>query len=66
VVDDYSRYVWVFFLEKGETVGFVCDLVLRLKNKRHRNAIRAIRIDNGSEHKNSHFKTFCHDLSLEH
>jgi hypothetical protein len=24
VVDDYSRYVWVFFLEeKGETFGFV-------------------------------------------
>jgi hypothetical protein len=24
VVDDYSRYAWVFFLEgKGETIGFV-------------------------------------------
>jgi hypothetical protein len=24
VVDDYSRYAWVFFLEdKGETFGFV-------------------------------------------
>jgi hypothetical protein len=31
VVDDYSRYAWVFFLEdKGETFGFVRDLVLRL------------------------------------
>jgi hypothetical protein len=30
VVDDYSRYAWVFFLEdKGETFGFVRDLVLR-------------------------------------
>jgi hypothetical protein len=30
VVDDYSRYAWVFFLEdKGETIGFVRDLVLR-------------------------------------
>jgi hypothetical protein len=29
VVDDYSRYAWVFFLEeKGETFGFVRDLVL--------------------------------------
>jgi hypothetical protein len=27
VVDDYSRYAWVFFLEeKGETFGFVRDL----------------------------------------
>jgi hypothetical protein len=43
VVDDYSRYAWVFFLEdKGETFGFVRDLVLRLRNERHGDAIRAI------------------------
>jgi transposase InsO family protein len=67
VVDDYSRYVWVVFLEeKGETFGFVRDLVLRLKNKRHEDAIQAIRSDNGSEFRNSHFETFCHDLGLEH
>jgi transposase InsO family protein len=67
VVDDYSRYAWVFFLEeKGETFGFVRDLVLRLRNKRHRDAIRAIRSDNGSEFRNSRFETFCHDLGLEH
>jgi transposase InsO family protein len=67
VVDDYSRYAWVFFLEdKSETFGFVRDLIVRLKNERHRNAIRAIRGDNGSEFKNSHFDAFCRDLGLEH
>jgi transposase InsO family protein len=41
VVDDYSRYAWVFFLdEKGETFGFVRDLILRLRNERHGDAIR--------------------------
>jgi hypothetical protein len=56
VVDDYSRYAWVFFLEeKGETFGFVRDLSTRLRNEWHGDAIRAIRID-----------TFCHDLVLEH
>jgi transposase InsO family protein len=40
VVDDYSRYAWVFFLEdKVETFGFVRDLVLRLRNERHKDAI---------------------------
>jgi hypothetical protein len=39
VVDDYSRYVWVLFEEKGETFGFVRDLVLRLRNERHGDAI---------------------------
>jgi transposase InsO family protein len=67
VVDDYSRYAWVFFLEeKGETFGFVRDLVLRLRKERHEDAIRAIRGDNGSEFRNSRFETFCHDLGLEH
>jgi transposase InsO family protein len=57
----------VFFLEdKGETFGFVRDLVLRLRNERHGDAIRAIHSDNGSEFRNSHFETFCHDLGLEH
>jgi hypothetical protein len=66
VVDDYSRYVLVFFLEdKGETFAFVRDLVLRLRNERHGDAIRAIRSDNGSEFRNSRFETFCHDLGLE-
>jgi transposase InsO family protein len=67
VVDDYSRYAWVFFLEeKGETFGFVRDIVLRLRNTRHGEAIRAILNENGSQFRNSRFETFCHDLSLEH
>jgi hypothetical protein len=66
VVDDYSQYAWVFFLEeKGEMFGFVRYLVMRLRNERHGDTIRAIRRDNGSEFKNSHFETFCHDLGLE-
>jgi transposase InsO family protein len=67
VVDDYSRYVWVFFLEeKGETFSFVQDLVSRLRNERHGDAIRANRSDNGFEFKNPRFRTFCHYLGLEH
>jgi transposase InsO family protein len=49
-----------------ETFGFVRDLILRLKNQRHGDAVRAIRSDNGSEFKKSHFETFCRDLCLEH
>jgi transposase InsO family protein len=67
IVDDYSCYVWVFFLaDKGETIGFVRDLILRLKNERNGDVVRAIRSDNGSEFKNTRFETFCRDLGLEH
>jgi hypothetical protein len=50
VVDNYSRYAWEFFLEeKGETFGFVRDVVMMLRNERHRDTILAICSDNGSE-----------------
>jgi transposase InsO family protein len=56
----------VFFLEdKSETFGFVRDLIVRLKNERHGNAIRAIRGDNGSDFKNSRFDAFRRDLGFE-
>jgi hypothetical protein len=41
-------------------------MIQRLKNERHGDAVRAIRSDNGSEFKNSHFETFCRDLGLEY
>jgi transposase InsO family protein len=67
IVDDYSRYAWVFFLaDKGETFGFVWDLILRLKNKRNEDVVRAIRSGNGSEFKNSRFETFLCDFGLQH
>jgi transposase InsO family protein len=66
-MDDYSLYAWVFFLaDKGETFGFVRDLIFRLKNERHGDVVRAIHSDNGSEFKNSRFENFCRDLGLEH
>ncbi|WVZ89035.1 hypothetical protein U9M48_035494 [Paspalum notatum var. saurae] len=53
VVDDFSRFSWVFFMEfKYEACGFVWDLVLRLRNVSLK-AMRAIRSDNGGEFRNS-------------
>ncbi|WVZ48611.1 hypothetical protein U9M48_000032 [Paspalum notatum var. saurae] len=49
VVDDFSRFSWVFFMEfKDEAFGFVRDPVPRLRNESHK-AMRAIRGDNGGE-----------------
>ncbi|WVZ70174.1 hypothetical protein U9M48_018860 [Paspalum notatum var. saurae] len=66
VVDDFSRFSWVFFMEsKDEAFGFVRDLVLRLRNESHK-VMRAIRSDNGGEFRNSRFENFYRDLGLEH
>jgi hypothetical protein len=45
--------------------GFVRDLILRLKNERHGDVVRAICSDNGSEFNNSRFKTFCQNGVVE-
>jgi hypothetical protein len=67
IVDEYSLYAWVFFLAaKGEMFGFVQHLILRLKNERNGDVVRAIHSDNDSEFKKSRFETFCRDLGLEH
>ena len=67
IVDDFSRYSWVFFMEsKDEAFPFARDLILRLKSENPKSIMHAIRSDNGTEFKNSHFEAFCSSLGLEH
>ena len=67
IVDDFSRYSWVFFMEtKDEVFPLVRNLILRLQNELPKHAMRAIRSDNGTEFKNAHFDNFCNGLGLEH
>jgi transposase InsO family protein len=62
IVDDYSRYSWVFFLEsKDEVFEHFRSLALRLNNE-HPNCLKAIRSDNGTEFRNASFDEFF----LEH
>jgi transposase InsO family protein len=62
IVDDYSRYSWVFFLKrKDEVFEHFRSLALRLNNEHH-NYLKDIRSDNGTEYRNASFDQFC----LEH
>jgi transposase InsO family protein len=62
IVDDYSCYYWVFFLEsKDEVFEHFRSLTLRLINE-HPNCLKAIHNDNGTEFRNASFDQFC----LEH
>ena len=66
IVDDFSRYSWVFFMEtKDEAFEHVRDLILRLKNELSC-PMRAIRSDNGGEFRNARFEAFCCDQGLDH
>jgi transposase InsO family protein len=62
IIDNYSRYSWVFFLEsKDKVFEHFQSLTLKLNNEHH-NCLKAIRSDNRTEFKNASFDEFC----LEH
>jgi transposase InsO family protein len=62
IVDDYSCYSWVFFLEsKDEVFEHFRSLALRLNNE-HPNCLKVIHSDNGTEFRNASFDEFY----LEH
>jgi hypothetical protein len=64
IVDDYSRYSWVFFLEsKDEVFEHFRSLVLRLNNE-HPNFLKAIHNDNGTESRNVSFDQFVFKHSV--
>jgi transposase InsO family protein len=59
IVDDYSRYTWVFFLvSKEEVFEHFQSLALRLNNE-HLNCMKVIHSDNGTEFRNASFDEFC-------
>jgi transposase InsO family protein len=67
IIDDYSRYYWVFFLEsKDEMFEHFQSLALRLNNE-HPNYLKAIHSDNGTEFRNASFNQFCleHDVDKQ-
>jgi transposase InsO family protein len=62
IIDNYSHYFWVFFLESKDLVfEHFQGLALRLNNVHH-NCLKAIHSDNGTEFRNASFYQFC----LEH
>jgi hypothetical protein len=68
IVDDNSRYSWVFFLlSKDEVFEHFQSLVLRLNNE-HLNCLKSIRSDNETKFRNASFDQICleHDVDRQH
>jgi transposase InsO family protein len=62
IVDDYSCYSCVFFLESKDQVFKQFRLLALRLNNEHSNCLKVIRSDNETEFKNAYFNEFC----LEH
>nr|GEY49579.1 putative ribonuclease H-like domain-containing protein [Tanacetum cinerariifolium] len=59
ITDDYSRFTWVFFLAtEDETTPILKTILTGLKNQLSLK-VKVIRIDNGTEFKNSDLNQFC-------
>ncbi|KAK1686066.1 hypothetical protein QYE76_046914, partial [Lolium multiflorum] len=66
IVDDYSRYTWVYFLKtKDETQQIFIDFATEVQ-RQHNLLIMAIRSDNGSEFKNYTLNDFLSGEGIRH
>jgi transposase InsO family protein len=65
IVDDYTRYTWVFFLyDKSDVYGLFKSFIKTVQNE-FETTIKKIRSDNGSEFKNTRIEDLC-DLGIGH
>nr|GEY00158.1 hypothetical protein [Tanacetum cinerariifolium] len=59
VIDDYSRFTWVFFLStKDKTSGILKSFITRIENLVDQK-VKVIRCDNRTEFKNRELNQFC-------
>jgi hypothetical protein len=66
IVDDYSRFTWVFFLqEKSQTQETLKGFLRRAQNE-FGLRIKKIRSDNGTVFKNSQIEGFLEEESIKH
>jgi transposase InsO family protein len=66
VLDDYSRYTWVFFLSDKSNVFFILKGFAKRAENEFNFKIKKIRSDNGSEFKNSKIEDYCDEKGIKH
>ncbi|GJV04413.1 putative ribonuclease H-like domain-containing protein [Tanacetum coccineum] len=66
IVDDYSRYTWVYFLRtKDEAPDMIIDFVNQVQ-RNLKASILTIQTDNGTEFKNKKLRSFYAKLGIVH
>jgi transposase InsO family protein len=66
IVDDFSRFTWVFFLQdKSETQGTLKRFLRRAQNE-FELKVKKIRSDNGSEFKNLQVEEYLEEEGIKH
>jgi hypothetical protein len=66
IVDDYTRYTWVFFLvDKSDVFATFKSFANGIHNE-FEATIKRVRSDNGSEFKNTRIDELCDDFGIRH
>ena len=66
IVDDYTRYTWIFFLvDKSDMLATFKLFVKRIHNE-FEITIKRVRSDNGSEFKNTRIDELCVEFGIRH
>ncbi|GKA26513.1 retrovirus-related pol polyprotein from transposon TNT 1-94 [Tanacetum coccineum] len=64
IVDEYSRYTWVYFLKKkSQAPETIMSFIKRVKNQNDIK-VKQLRTDNGTEFRNSIFVNFCDEKRI--
>ena len=65
IVDDYTRYTWMFLLDKSDVFDMFKSFIKRCENE-FETRIKKVRRDNGSEFKNTRVEELCDELDIGH
>jgi transposase InsO family protein len=66
IVDDYSRFTWVYFLHDKSNVFETFKSFAILAQNEFEFDIKKVRSDNGSEFKNARIDAYCDDKGIKH
>jgi transposase InsO family protein len=66
IVDDYSRFTWVLFLQKKTQTQETLKKFLRRAQNEFELRIKKIRSDNGTVFKNSQIEGFLEEEGIKH
>ena len=64
IVDDFTRYTWVFFLVDNSDVFVTFKIFFKKIHNEFETTIKKVRSDNGSEFKNTRIVSFVTSLEL--
>ena len=66
IVDDFTRYTWVFFLGDKSDVFATFKSFVKVIHNEFETTIKKVRSDNGSEFKNTRVDELCVEFGIRH